>query len=97
LPPSTRARWDWTLRLCTWLARYYPIDVFVVEDVKAETHKGQGGRWNQSFSPLQVGKDWLYWQLGRLAPVRPVPGFETYQERQRLGALYFYTEPELRI
>src|SRR5258708_1745543 len=25
LPPSTRARWGWKLRLCTWLARYYPI------------------------------------------------------------------------
>lgn len=37
LPPSTRARWGWKLRLCTWLARYYPIDQFVVEDIAAGT------------------------------------------------------------
>jgi len=85
LPPSTKARWQLKLRLCRALARYYPIDMFVVEDVKAETRKGKNGRWNKSFSPLQVGKDWLYWQLGKMAPVNPVPGFETYQERQRLG------------
>jgi len=85
LPPSTKARWQLKLRLCRWLARYYPIDVFVVEDVKAETRKGKGGQWNRSFSPIQVGKDWLYWQLGKIAPVRPVSSFETYQERQRLG------------
>ena len=84
LPPSTKARWQWKLRLCQWLARYYPIDVFVIEDVKAETHKGKAGHWNKSFSPIQVGKDWLYYQLGRIAPVRGVPGFETYQERQKL-------------
>lgn len=85
LPPSTKARWQWKLRLCRWLARYYPITTFVIEDVKAETRKGANGRWNQSFSPIQVGKDWLYWQLGKIASVNPVPGFETYQERQRLG------------
>ncbi len=85
LPPSTKARWQLKLRICQWLARYYPIAVFVVEDVKAETRKGKGGHWNQHFSPLQVGKDWLYWQLAKIAPVRPVPGFKTYQERQRLG------------
>src|SRR5260221_5502754 len=44
LPPSTKARWQWKLRLCTWLARYYPIDVFVVEDVKAESRKGKNRR-----------------------------------------------------
>src|SRR5258705_7955325 len=31
LPPSTRARWQWKLRLCHWLARYLPIHCFVVE------------------------------------------------------------------
>src|SRR5258708_31576854 len=48
LPPSTRARWGWKLRLCRWLARYYSIDAFVVEDVAAATKPGKG-RWNQSF------------------------------------------------
>jgi len=59
LPPSTRARWGWKLRLCCWLARYYPIETFVVEDVAAVTKPGKH-RWNRSFSPLEVGKTWFY-------------------------------------
>ncbi len=91
LPPSTRARWGWKLRVCKWLARYYPVQTFVVEDVKAKLHnrKGKGGHWNwnwnQSFSPLQVGKDWFYYQLGKLAGVQLVQGLETHAERERLG------------
>lgn len=87
LPPSTKARWQLKLRICRWLARYYPVNIFVVEDVKAESYKGQGKQWNRNFSPIQVGKDWLYWQLGKIAPVRLVSGFETYKERQRLGLM----------
>src|SRR5688572_18895009 len=41
LPPSTRARWGWKLRVCRWLARYYPIVTFVVEDVAAITKPGK--------------------------------------------------------
>jgi hypothetical protein len=85
LPPSTRARWGWKLRLCTWLARYFPIHVFIVEDIQAHTRKGKGRPWNQSFSPLEVGKDWFYYHLCRLAPVEIVPGHETAAERERLG------------
>src|SRR5215469_15543940 len=48
VPPSTRARWQWKLRLCHWLARLFPICTFIVEDVKAKT-KGKR-RWDQTFS-----------------------------------------------
>ena len=40
LPPSTKARWGWKLRVVSWLAKMYPITTFVVEDVKAVTKKG---------------------------------------------------------
>src|SRR5260221_7420862 len=76
LPPSTRARWGGKLRLCSWLARYYPIHVFIVEDIKAQPRQGKGRPWNQRFSPLEVGKDWFYYRLGRLAPVEIVEGQE---------------------
>lgn len=33
LPPSTKARWQWKLRVCKWLSLIFPIAVFVVEDV----------------------------------------------------------------
>lgn len=84
LPPSTRARWGWKLRLCRWLARYYPIETFVVEDVQAVTRKGKS-RWNRSFSPLEVGKQWFYAELGKIGQVKTLQGWETKTERDKLG------------
>ncbi len=84
LPPSTRARWGWKLRLCTWLARYYPISAFVVEDIAATT-KPDKRRWNTSFSPLEVGKQWFYAELRKLALVETRQGYETKALRDELG------------
>jgi len=84
IPPSTRARWGWKLRLARLLCALYPISLFVVEDIKAETRRGQG-RWNTSFSPIQVGKVWFYNELAKLAPVRLVAGHETARMRDSLG------------
>src|SRR3990172_5519249 len=36
-PPSSLARWQWKLRLSTWLSKLFPITCFVVEDLKAHT------------------------------------------------------------
>lgn len=83
LPPSTRARWGWKLRLARWLSRLYPISVFVVEDIKART-RGQR-RWDRSFSPLEVGKKWFYSELGRIAPVKTQSGWDTKRQRDVLG------------
>src|ERR1051326_1828778 len=83
LPPSTKARWQWKLRLCQWLVQLFPLSSFVVEDIKART-KGKR-RWDQSFSPLEVGKTWFYHQLGALAPVQTRAGWETKQLRDALG------------
>lgn len=84
LPPSTRARWGWKLRVCSWLARYYPIETFVIEDIQAVT-KPDKQRWNRSFSPLEVGKPWFYEQLQALGRVELLKGYETAEERNRLG------------
>jgi hypothetical protein len=84
LPPSTQARWAWKLRLCIWLARYYPLEAFVVEDIAAVTKPGKG-RWNQSFSPLEVGKQWFYDQLEKLGEVEIIKGYETAEARNDLG------------
>jgi RRXRR protein len=54
LPPSTKARWQWKLRVARFLCQIFPISVFVVEDIAATTKKGKR-RWNGSFSPLEVG------------------------------------------
>lgn len=85
LPPSTRARWQWKLRLATWLCSLFPVTGFVVKDIKASTRTGKGGKWNSTFSPLQVGKYWFYNALHKLAPVSIRHGWETQALREQLG------------
>ena len=83
LPPSTKARWQWKLRLCQWLLCLYPIAAYVVEDIRVQTMGRR--RWDQSFSPLEVGKRWFYSELKRLAPVLTKQGWETKELRDQLG------------
>jgi hypothetical protein len=83
IPPSTKARWQWKLRLATWLCQLFPVSVFVVEDIKAPTRGKK--RWDQSFSPLEVGKAWFYKELGKLAPVQTKRGYQTKELREQLG------------
>jgi RRXRR protein len=85
LPPSTRARWQWKLRLATFLCRLFPVSAFVVEDIRAVTYKGKHGKWNASFSPLEVGKLWFYNALHKLAPVTIKQGWETAAMRDALA------------
>ena len=80
IPPSTRARWGWKLRICWWLKKLYPITHFVVEDIKAWS-KG----WRRIFSPLEVGKRWFYQELAKLGEVNLRQGYETKALRELLG------------
>ena len=84
LAPSTKARWQWKLNVAKWLCKLFPIKVFVVEDIKAETREGKR-RWNKSFSPLEVGKKWFYAELEKLGKVVLRQGFETCELRKNLG------------
>nr|HET6901898.1 RRXRR domain-containing protein [Ktedonobacteraceae bacterium] len=83
LPPSTRARWQWKLRLASFLCQLFPVSVFVVEDIKART-RGQK-HWDQRFSPLEIGKQWFYTELNHLAPVQTKQGYQTKALRDQLG------------
>lgn len=84
LAPSTKARWQWKLRICQWLALMFPITAFVVEDIKARTSKN-GRKWNISFSPLEVGKSWFYAQLHQLGILEIKSGLETKELRFMQG------------
>jgi hypothetical protein len=84
LPPSTRARWQWKLRLARFICQIFPVSVFVVEEIKARTKQGKR-RWNETFSPLEVGKSWFYAEIGKLAPVQTKQGYETKALREQLG------------
>lgn len=83
IPPSTRARWGWKLRVVDWFRRLYPISVFVVEDIKAAT-RGQR-RWDASFSPLEVGKQSFYAELRTRGTLVTRDGWETHALRTALG------------
>ena len=79
MPPSTRARWGWELRVAVVLGKIFPVTRFRVEDIKA--HCFGGRRWNKSFSPLQVGKKWFYAELAKLGVVSTNTGWETKELR----------------
>jgi hypothetical protein len=83
IPPSTRARWQLKLRIVNRLRRVFPITDFVVEDIKVVT-KGKR-KWDVSFSPLEVGKNWFYDELGKLGNLETRQGYETKELRDTLG------------
>lgn len=84
IPPSTRARYDWKLRVINWIEKLFPVSVVVVEDIKAVTKKNCR-KWNKSFSPLQVGKNYFYSKLREKFQLETRAGFETAELRQDAG------------
>ena len=84
IPPSTKARWQLKLRISNILCKLYPITDFVVEDVKAKTIKN-GRKWNVSFSPLEVGKNWFYDEVRKLGELYLKSGWETKELRDTAG------------
>jgi hypothetical protein len=84
LPPSTRSRWEAKSRIVRQLQRILPITDACVEDVCAGTRCGRGGRWNGSFSPVQMGKQHLYRQLEAMGlRVHKRKGWQTKELRER--------------
>ncbi len=86
IPPSTRSRWEAKARIIAHLKRILPLTDVVVEDVQAVTHSGKGGKWNASFSPVQVGKEYLYRllrEMGLLVQLRE--GWQTKELRGQFG------------
>ena len=84
IPAGTRARWDWKLRVLDWLSKLYPITCICVENIKARTIE-HARKWNQSFSPLEVGKGWFYTEIKNRWELFTLQGWETKEIRDRLG------------
>ncbi|GHO74428.1 hypothetical protein KSD_21990 [Ktedonobacter sp. SOSP1-85] len=86
IPPSTRSRWEAKARIVAHLKSTLPLTDVVVEDVQAATRNGKGGKWNLSFSPVQVGKEHLYRLLtGMGLQVYLKQGWETKHLREQYG------------
>ena len=84
IPAGTRARWEWKLRILDWLSKLYPVTQVCVEDITARTIE-RAKKWNQSFSPLEVGKQWFYSEVERRWELLTLQGWETKEIRDRLG------------
>jgi RRXRR protein len=86
IPPSTRSRWEAKVRIVTHLKQTMPLTDAVVEDVQAVTRKGVDSKWNQSFSPVQVGKEHLYTLLREMGlAVHLREGWQTKELRAQFG------------
>lgn len=72
VPPSVRARWQWKLNILNWLRKLFPICCVVVEDIKTVSVGKR--KWDVSFSPLQIGKNWFYSKIPNLVIKQ---GYET--------------------
>ena len=83
IPAGTRARWDWKLRILDWLSKLFPITQVCVEDIKAQTME-RAKKWNQSFSPLEVGKQWFYSEIEKRWELLTLQGWQTQEIRDRL-------------
>ena len=84
IPAGTRTRWDWKLRILDYLSTMFPITHVCVEDIKARTSKG-ARTWNESFSPLEVGKQWFYAEIQKRWILSTLKGFATKAIRDSLG------------
>jgi hypothetical protein len=86
LAPSTRSRWEAKARVLAHLAQIVPLRSVVVEDVQAVTRPGNGRKWNAAFSPVQMGKQYLYTLLtaqGWVVHLRE--GWQTKALREQFG------------
>ena len=84
IPAGTRARWDWKLRILQWLSKLYPVTHVCVEDIQARTIE-RAKKWNQSFSPLEVGKQWFYSEVRKHWKLLTLQGWQTKEIRDKLG------------
>ena len=106
LPPSTRARCQARLNMVKKLMTIYPITKIVIEDIKARSKKNEsqeGGpsnkRWNTTFSPLQIGKRWLYSELQKLVkePILKISGHATHDHRIALKTVAKTTSKGVQV
>ena len=87
IPPSTKARWDCKLRILKILTSILPITKINIEDVAAKTKK-DSPKWNESFSPLEVGKNYLYNKIEEIYPnvvLIKTKGYDTKTHRDKRG------------
>jgi hypothetical protein len=84
IPASTKARWYWKYRIAKWLSSLYPISIFVIEDTSSRNRSRRRSRY-RFFSPIKVGKLFLYGVLSTISPVLVKKGICTKTLREAYG------------
>lgn len=88
LSPSTKSRWQQHYNLIQVFNKLYPINIVAIEDIQAKsikkTIKG-ARRWNTSFSPLQIGKNWFYGIIQEEFELYVFAGYDTYNLRHSMN------------
>lgn len=85
IPPSTKARWDQKLRIVNLLQKMIPITVINIEDISSIAKKGKR-KWNISFSPLEVGKQYFRESVkSKDLMLHETQGFNTKEHRDIRG------------
>jgi hypothetical protein len=88
--PSIRANRQLEIRIVTELCRLFPVTSIVYEYVKADVDLTSGrkkARSGAGFSAVMVGQKWAIEQLGKLATVKTLFGWQTAQIRRELGVV----------
>ena len=83
IPAGTRARWGWKLRILDWLSKLFPVTHVCVEDIRSKTI-AHAKKWNTSFSPLEIGKQWFYAEIEKRWQLLTLQGWQTKEIRDRL-------------
>jgi len=81
IAPSILARKQLELRVVKDLAKTYPVSKIAIEDVSFNHYKLRYGSY---FSQVEIGKNWLVSELGKIAPVELFAGWETSERRKEL-------------
>ncbi|PTD94131.1 hypothetical protein C9439_03545, partial [archaeon SCG-AAA382B04] len=82
LAPSIKARKQLELRVIKELSEVYPISKMAIEDVSFDHYTKE---WGKYFSQVEVGKNWLISRLEEIASVELFKGWQTSEERKKLG------------
>lgn len=82
IPPSILSRKQMELRVVRELSRVYPISTIAVENVAYDHRRKKGGK---HFSLVEVGKNWLFEELRKIADLKLFTGSQTAKERKRKG------------
>ena len=84
LAPSMLAKKQLELETVKVLSKLYPVTDIGFEDVSFNHYKDVYGIKGQSFSHVEIGKNWLLDRLRKIAEITIIKGYDTARRREQL-------------